>query len=286
MAASLGLISAIKLLLKYPNLYYSTSAFAPKHYPKAIIEYANKRGDGQDHVCRIFPEWAKSGPDIFGTAQRPLCRCRLAQVPLRKRRAGFWSLTAWKIPQARSQSSPVVLRGIGLSIVLHLLAEGWHVATCGRTPPGQAIKINSREARFHTTDVRNPVQAKSLIEETVLEFGRLDLVVNNAGGSPAADAATASPRFSEAIIALNLLAPLHVSQAAYPHLRATGGNIIKTIRQRIAVVAASPGTAADGCRQSRVAESLTRQPRAGMGLASPRSYAISSEGRMQTAEAT
>ena len=35
---------AVKLMLKYPNLYYSTTAFAPKHYPKAIIDYANTRG--------------------------------------------------------------------------------------------------------------------------------------------------------------------------------------------------------------------------------------------------
>lgn len=35
---------AVKLMLKWPNLYYSTSAFAPRHYPKAIIDYANTRG--------------------------------------------------------------------------------------------------------------------------------------------------------------------------------------------------------------------------------------------------
>jgi predicted TIM-barrel fold metal-dependent hydrolase len=35
---------AVKLMLKYPNLYYSTSAFAPKHYPKAILDFANTRG--------------------------------------------------------------------------------------------------------------------------------------------------------------------------------------------------------------------------------------------------
>ena len=35
---------AIKLMLKSPNLYYMTSAFAPKHYPEAIINYANTRG--------------------------------------------------------------------------------------------------------------------------------------------------------------------------------------------------------------------------------------------------
>ena len=34
----------VKLMLKWPNLYYSTSAFAPKYYPKAIIDYANTRG--------------------------------------------------------------------------------------------------------------------------------------------------------------------------------------------------------------------------------------------------
>ena len=35
---------AVKLMLKWPNLYYSTSAFAPKRYPKTIIDYANTRG--------------------------------------------------------------------------------------------------------------------------------------------------------------------------------------------------------------------------------------------------
>jgi predicted TIM-barrel fold metal-dependent hydrolase len=35
---------AVKLMLKWPNLYYSTSAFAPKHYPKAVVDYANSRG--------------------------------------------------------------------------------------------------------------------------------------------------------------------------------------------------------------------------------------------------
>ena len=34
----------VKLMLKWPNLYYSTTAFAPKHYPRAIIDYANTRG--------------------------------------------------------------------------------------------------------------------------------------------------------------------------------------------------------------------------------------------------
>ena len=46
---------AVKLLLKWPNLYYSTSAFAPKHYPKAIIDYANTRGADKILYAGYFP---------------------------------------------------------------------------------------------------------------------------------------------------------------------------------------------------------------------------------------
>jgi len=46
---------AVKLMLKYPNLYYSTSAFAPKHYPKAIVDYANTRGADKVMYAGYFP---------------------------------------------------------------------------------------------------------------------------------------------------------------------------------------------------------------------------------------
>jgi len=46
---------AVKLMLKWPNLYYSTSAFAPKHYPKAIIDYANTRGADKILYAGYFP---------------------------------------------------------------------------------------------------------------------------------------------------------------------------------------------------------------------------------------
>ncbi|WEK42049.1 MAG: amidohydrolase family protein [Candidatus Sphingomonas colombiensis] len=46
---------AVKLMLKWPNLYYSTSAFAPKHYPKAIINYANTRGADKIIYAGYFP---------------------------------------------------------------------------------------------------------------------------------------------------------------------------------------------------------------------------------------
>ena len=46
---------AVKLMLKWPNLYYSTSAFAPKHYPKAIIDFANTRGADKIIYAGYFP---------------------------------------------------------------------------------------------------------------------------------------------------------------------------------------------------------------------------------------
>jgi predicted TIM-barrel fold metal-dependent hydrolase len=46
---------AVKLMLKYPNLSYSTSAFAPRHYPKDIIEFANTRGADQVMYAGYFP---------------------------------------------------------------------------------------------------------------------------------------------------------------------------------------------------------------------------------------
>jgi predicted TIM-barrel fold metal-dependent hydrolase len=46
---------AVKLMLKWPNLYYSTSAFAPKYYPRTIIDFANTRGADKVMYAGYFP---------------------------------------------------------------------------------------------------------------------------------------------------------------------------------------------------------------------------------------
>jgi uncharacterized protein len=46
---------AVKLMLKWPNLYYSTSAFAPKYYPRDIVDYANTRGADKIIYAGYFP---------------------------------------------------------------------------------------------------------------------------------------------------------------------------------------------------------------------------------------
>jgi hypothetical protein len=42
-------------MLKWPNLYYSTSAFAPKHYPREIVDYANTRGADKILYAGYYP---------------------------------------------------------------------------------------------------------------------------------------------------------------------------------------------------------------------------------------
>jgi NAD(P)-dependent dehydrogenase (short-subunit alcohol dehydrogenase family) len=106
-------------------------------------------------------------------------------------------------------------RGIGVAIARTLLAAGCEVAICGRTepPPGDLPEAEGRRAVFWPCDVRKADAVAAFVAAVGARFGRIDVLVNNAGGSPPADAATVSPRFHEAIVALNLMAPIHMSQA-------------------------------------------------------------------------
>jgi NAD(P)-dependent dehydrogenase (short-subunit alcohol dehydrogenase family) len=105
-------------------------------------------------------------------------------------------------------------RGIGRVIAESFLAAGADVLVCGRNEPSQLAAGGGRLAVFTAADVRDPEQAKSVVSAAADRFGRLDVLVNNAGGSPSAAAATVSPRFVERVVALNLLAPFYVAQPA------------------------------------------------------------------------
>jgi NAD(P)-dependent dehydrogenase (short-subunit alcohol dehydrogenase family) len=139
-------------------------------------------------------------------------------------------------------------RGIGAAIVRRLLEAGCEVATCGRNPPETLEQVSGRHASFTSCDVRDAAQVRSFVDQVAAAHGRLDILVNNAGGSPPTAAATASPHFSEAIIALNLLGPLHMSQAAYPHLKASHGSIVNIAS--VSAARPSPGTAVYGAAKA------------------------------------
>jgi NAD(P)-dependent dehydrogenase (short-subunit alcohol dehydrogenase family) len=140
--------------------------------------------------------------------------------------------------------------GIGRGISERFLAAGAEVVICGRKEPESLPEAGARRAAFVAADIRDTEQAGRVIRAAVDRFGRLDVLVNNAGGSPPADAASASPRFSAAIIALNLTAPLDLAQRANRVMQAQdiGGSIINIAS--VSGTRPSPGTAAYGAAKA------------------------------------
>jgi NAD(P)-dependent dehydrogenase (short-subunit alcohol dehydrogenase family) len=136
-------------------------------------------------------------------------------------------------------------RGIGAGIASAFLAAGARVLVCGRTAPASLPD----GIEFVQADVRDPGQAVVLAQTAIDRFGRLDVLINNAGGAPPADAATASPRFHAKIIELNLTGPLHVSQAANAVMQIRGGGSIIMISS-VSGTRPSPGTAAYGAAKA------------------------------------
>ena len=118
--------------------------------------------------------------------------------------------------------------GLGRVIAERFLHSGAEVVACARREPAEPVAAAGREAHFVAADVRDPEQVQAVVAEAVRLTGRVDVLVNNAGGAPPAETATVSPRFNEKIIALNLLAPLTFAQAVHPVMSAqdTGGVII------------------------------------------------------------
>jgi NAD(P)-dependent dehydrogenase (short-subunit alcohol dehydrogenase family) len=135
-------------------------------------------------------------------------------------------------------------RGVGRGISERFLNAGALVVVCSRNRPDALPSNDGGEAEFVACDVREPEQIERAVDEVTGRFGRFDVLVNNAGGSPYADAATASPRFSESIVRLNLLAPLHFAQRANAVMQAQdeGGSIVNIAS--VSGVRPSPGTAA------------------------------------------
>ena len=140
-------------------------------------------------------------------------------------------------------------RGVGAGITRALLAAGADVVVCGRTEPEKLPAVDGREPVFRRVDVRDAAAATALVTGVASTYGRLDLLVNNAGGAPYAPAETASARFHSSIVALNLLAPLTLSQAAVPIMRAQGGGSIVMISS-ISALRPSPGTASYGAAKA------------------------------------
>lgn len=142
-------------------------------------------------------------------------------------------------------------RGIGRGITSAFLSAGASVVTCSRSEvepvPGSTHRV---------CDVRDAEAVTALVDAVVAEHGRLDVLVNNAGGAPSTDAATASPRFHDKILALNLSAPLVLAQAANRVMQEKGSGAIINISS-ISAHRPAPTIAAYGAAKAGL-DSLTR----------------------------
>ncbi len=172
-------------------------------------------------------------------------------------------------------------RGLGRAISARLAEAGCTVVACARNAPDSLPAGVS----FTAADIRDADAARALVDGIVAAHGRIDILVNNAGGSPATAAEAASPRFIEAILKLNLVAPLYLAQAAHPHMVAAGGGNIVNIAS-VSGIRPSPGTAVYGAAKAGLLN-LTQSLAQEWGPAGIRVNAIIA-GLMQTenAEAT
>ena len=137
-------------------------------------------------------------------------------------------------------------RGVGRGIAKRFVDAGATVVICGRTEP-ESLDAG---VEFLACDVKEPEQVGAMVGAIVERHGRLDVLVNNAGGAPPSDTATVSPRFSASIIALNLTAPLVCAQQANAVMQqqAGGGAIVNVAS--VSGIRPSPNTAAYGAAKA------------------------------------
>jgi NAD(P)-dependent dehydrogenase (short-subunit alcohol dehydrogenase family) len=118
-------------------------------------------------------------------------------------------------------------RGIGLAIARRLAAEGMRVLLLARSAEALARETAALpSAAWLATDLREPEAAGRAVAEAVARFGRLDLLVNNAGATRRGDFLALDDVAWAEGYALKLFGAVRLTRAAWPHLRASGGAVI------------------------------------------------------------
>ena len=124
--------------------------------------------------------------------------------------------------------------GIGAAVATTFAELGASVVvnSVSSVAEGEQLAAKLPDAMYVQADVSDPADAKRLVGATVERYGRLDIVVNNAGTTtviPHDDLDAATNEIWERILRVNVLGPWNVIQAAAPHLRATGDGVILNI---------------------------------------------------------
>jgi NAD(P)-dependent dehydrogenase (short-subunit alcohol dehydrogenase family) len=142
------------------------------------------------------------------------------------------------------------VRGVGAGISSVFAEQGATVVTCARR------EVEGLPYEFHSCDIRDDDAVKTMVDAIFDRHARLDVVVNNAGGSPYVLTADSSAKFNRKIIELNLIGALSVSQHANDKMQTQqrGGAIVNICS--VSGRRPTPGTAAYGAAKAGL-ESLT-----------------------------
>lgn len=123
--------------------------------------------------------------------------------------------------------------GIGLATARRFAAEGAILALSDLDLPRlreemAGLGLGDDRLWLARVDVAKPAEITALIEDTVARFGRLDVLVNNAGVGAFGYVTEITPEVWDRVIATTLSSVFHASRAAIPHLIESRGNIVNT----------------------------------------------------------
>ncbi|EGX57197.1 short chain dehydrogenase [Streptomyces zinciresistens K42] len=138
-------------------------------------------------------------------------------------------------------------RGVGAGIARAFAAAGADVLTCARRPP----EVPVPGTRFAPLDLRDPQAVRAFFAA----LPRVDVLVNNAGGTPYRRLTDAGAEHHARVIELNLLTPLTASLAAHEHLARARGCVVMI--GSVSGERPSPGSAAYGAAKAGL-DSLAR----------------------------
>lgn len=125
-------------------------------------------------------------------------------------------------------------RGIGAAIAEELAREGVHVCLVARNAAKLdevALRLTNATVRtaLHVADLREPQAAAAAVDAAVAAFGRLDILINNAGATKRADFFALTDEDFHDGFELKFHGAVRATRAAWPHLRATRGTVINIV---------------------------------------------------------
>src|SRR6266853_1184039 len=122
-------------------------------------------------------------------------------------------------------------RGIGRAIAETLAAEGMKLTVAARSKDqlDDLAKSVRTDCLVHAVDLRKPDAAAAVVDATITRFGRIDLLVNNAGATKRGDFFELTDADWEDGFALKFFGAMRLCRAAWKHLQATSGTIVNII---------------------------------------------------------